>query len=119
MRVIAYHIILTNYGFWLPNDPRGSWSDVVRSWELFLAGGPATKVETTRSLAGVPHDQRRRQRAKAALARPPVVFTGEQALAVANGFGRFVRRSEVTVLACSVLPRHTHLVIDRPPYSAE
>jgi hypothetical protein len=23
--VIAYHVIITNYGFWLPNDPRGSW----------------------------------------------------------------------------------------------
>ena len=34
MRVLAYHLILTNYGFWLPNDPRGSWSEFVRAWEL-------------------------------------------------------------------------------------
>lgn len=27
--VIAYHLILTTYGFWLPNDPRGSGSDPV------------------------------------------------------------------------------------------
>ena len=30
MGVVAYHVIITNYGFWLPNDPRGSWSDLVR-----------------------------------------------------------------------------------------
>ena len=42
--VIAYHVIYSMYGFWLPNDPRGSWSDFVGSWELFRYG-PATKVE--------------------------------------------------------------------------
>ena len=36
--VRAYHAVFTAYGFWLPNDPRGSWSDFVRSWELFRAG---------------------------------------------------------------------------------
>ena len=25
--VHGYHVILAAYGFWLPNDPRGSWSD--------------------------------------------------------------------------------------------
>jgi len=34
----AYHAIFTAYGFWLPNDPRGSWSDFVGSWELFRFG---------------------------------------------------------------------------------
>ena len=25
--VIAQHLVFTTYGFWLPNDPRGSWSE--------------------------------------------------------------------------------------------
>jgi hypothetical protein len=29
--VLAYHVVLGAYGFWLPNDPRGSWSDFVGS----------------------------------------------------------------------------------------
>ena len=45
--VIAYHLILSAYGFWLPNDERGSWSDFVRSYELY-AFGPATKADTRR-----------------------------------------------------------------------
>jgi hypothetical protein len=28
--VIAYHLIWTAYGWWLPNDPRGSGSHLVR-----------------------------------------------------------------------------------------
>lgn len=117
--VNAYHIIITDYGFWLPNDPRGSWSDFVRSWELFLAAGPATKITTRRSVAAKPHDSALRIRAKTALVRPPVVFTGLQAQAVGAGFGDFVRRSNVSILACCIMPCHTHLVIHRPPYTAE
>ena len=29
--VIAYHLIWTGYGWWLPNDPRGSGSEIVRN----------------------------------------------------------------------------------------
>ncbi len=117
--VIAYHLILANYGFWLPNDQRGSWSEFVRSWEIFLAGGRATKVTTRRSVADRPHDARRREAAKAALVRPPVVFTGLQARALGMGFARFAAGSKCSILACSILPRHTHLVLDRPPYMVE
>jgi hypothetical protein len=38
--VIGYHIILGAYGFWLPNDPRGSWSNEV--WESNYDGPPTT-----------------------------------------------------------------------------
>jgi hypothetical protein len=38
MRLLAAHIIFTAYGFWLPNDPRGSWSEWVAAWELFRFG---------------------------------------------------------------------------------
>lgn len=32
--VIAHHLIFTVYGWWLPNDPRGSMSREVRKLEL-------------------------------------------------------------------------------------
>lgn len=53
--ILASHVIFGTYGFWLPNDPRGSWSDFVGSWEL-ARFGRATKVTTRRSLAREPHD---------------------------------------------------------------
>ena len=49
-----YHATISAYGFWLPNDPRGSWSDFVAAYELFRYGGPATKTDQRRSL---PHDR--------------------------------------------------------------
>jgi REP element-mobilizing transposase RayT len=116
--VIAYHLIITAYGFWLPNDPRGSWSDFVRSWEL-ARFGPATKTNTKRSLAHDPHDRRDRLAAKAALARPAVEFSAQQCLAIGMGFLHYARRSGCIIHACSILPTHAHLVVMRMQYPIE
>ena len=116
--VLASHIIFTAYGFWLPNDPRGSWSDWVASWEL-LKFGPATKTDTRQSVARTAHDPMRRQAAKSALRRPPVLFDGQQALAIANGFATACRDSEYVPRAFSILPDHTHGIVQRHPHLAE
>jgi len=112
--ILAYHIILSAYGFWLPNDPRGSWSDFVASWEL-LRYGKATKVDTARSVAGARHDHRLRKEAKSALKYPAVSFSGRQARAIARGFDRARQEGGYEVLACAILPEHTHMVIARHP----
>ncbi len=39
------HITITAYGFWLPNDPRGSGSRIVRAQHLYEAGGAEVAVE--------------------------------------------------------------------------
>ena len=110
--MIAYHIIFGAYGFWLPNDPRGSWSAFVGSWELFRHG-PATKTSTRRSLAGKSHNREQRVAGKLALKRPPVEFTAPQIDAVAAGFGAYVNKTGLDVYACAVLTDHIHLVVAR------
>lgn len=110
--VLASHLILTAYGFWLPNDPRGSWSDFVGAWEL-RRFGPATKTTQRRSLAHDPHDRILRLAAESALKRPPVVFNGIQARSIARGFADAVTRHGLTSHACSIMPEHVHMVIAR------
>ena len=110
--VIAAHLLFTCYGFWLPNDPRGSWSDFVRSWELSRFG-PATKTTDRHSLARDPHDQAQRRAAKTALQYDPVRFTGLQAWHVGRGIARAVTESGYRVFACSILPDHVHAVVAR------
>jgi REP element-mobilizing transposase RayT len=109
----ASHVIIGAYGFWLPNDQRGSWSRYVGSRAL-LPFGDATGVHdrTTRSAAHDPFDVQRRDAAKAALKRPAVVFNGHQARAIARGFAAYAERSEVAVHACAIMPDHIHIVID-------
>jgi REP element-mobilizing transposase RayT len=110
--ILAYHAIFTAYGFWLPNDPRGSWSDFVGSWELFRFG-PATKVTTRRSVAGEPHDRALREAAKRALKYPAVRFDGHQALAISRGFATAIAEHGYRMFACSILPEHVHVVVAR------
>ena len=116
--VLAYHVIFSTYGFWLPNDPRGSNSDAV--WAPHLQDfGPATKVTDKRSHATDPHERNLRFTAKQALLYPPVRFNGVQARAVARGFANCVERTEAIIHACSILPDHVHMVIARHRYEVE
>jgi REP element-mobilizing transposase RayT len=109
--MIASHVVFGCYGFWLPNDPRGSWSEFVGAWELFRYGA-ATKTTSRRSVAGVVHNRSSRLAAKTALKRAPIQLTGEQALAASRGFGRYSDRSRLRILACAILPDHVHLVLE-------
>ncbi len=116
--VLGYHVIIGAYGFWLPNDPRGSWSNFVGSRRI-ARFGRATKVDTHCSLAAKPHDRDARLAAKQALKYPTVRFDGVQARAVGRGFAELVEKSTLTVWALSILPRHVHLVVARHRYRIE
>jgi REP element-mobilizing transposase RayT len=112
LSVLAYHVVFGMHGFWLPNDPRGSWSTYVGSREL-RRFGPATKTATRRSIAHVDHDYELRLRAKQSLRFPPVSLNGLQARAVGRGFAQAAAESDYVVHACAVLPEHVHLVVAR------
>lgn len=107
-----YHLIISAYGFWLPNDPRGSWSDFVESWELSKFGD-ATKVTGKRSYAHDPHDRELRLQAKQALKYPPVRFDALQRDVIALGFTSAVNEAHYGVHACCIGYDHAHLVIAR------
>jgi REP element-mobilizing transposase RayT len=111
--ILAYHVILSAYGFWLPNDPRGSWSVFCAAWDLFRYSGKATKVETRRSVARAPHDRAKRLEMKTRLKYPPVRWNGLQARAIARGFARAVGESGYCILACAILEDHVHLIVIR------
>jgi REP element-mobilizing transposase RayT len=108
--ILATHAIFSAYGFWLPNDPRGSWSKFVASWDL-LKFGKATTVTTRRSVAHIQHDVDRRRAAKMELRYSPVRFSGVQALSIARGFSTAIRDGGYVVHACCILPDHVHLVV--------
>lgn len=107
--VIGYHILLGTYGFWLPNDPRGSRSKFV--WSGDLANfGEATTVTEIRTHAADPHNHRKRIAAKKALMFPEVKLNGEQAQQVAFAIAEAVSKKEFELLAFAILPQHLHCV---------
>jgi REP element-mobilizing transposase RayT len=113
----GYHVIWGAYGFWLPNDPRGSWSDFVGSWELARFGRASRSIER-RDVNPAQWDAWRAVAIKA-LRFPPVQLTGPQARAVGRGFAVGARKSRLTIWACSILPEHVHLVVARHTYKVE
>ena len=108
--MIASHLSFGCYGFWLPNDPRGSWSEYVRNRRL-LVFGHATKTDETVSVAKVPHNHAQRQAAKRELRYPPIKLSGVQARAVARGIAKAVEESQYRLFALCTMPDHVHAVV--------
>jgi REP element-mobilizing transposase RayT len=105
--ILAFHSIFSTYGFWLPNEPRGSWSTFVASYELYRYG-PATKVDTRRSIAHKPYDRQLKHEMRATLKFPPVRFTQQQIRIVAHAIAKTPYRFH----ALAILPDHAHAVIE-------
>lgn len=109
----GYHVIIPHYGFWLPNDPRGSWSSFVACWELARFGKTTRHLEQRTLSQLSPYEIAKRDAMRKSLLYPPVTLTGLQALSVALGFQAQASKSSYAIWACAILPEHTHLVIAR------
>lgn len=117
-QLLGFHVNFGAYGFWLPNDPRGSNSDYVREYEL-LEFGKATKVQNRKNVSRASHNRKLRLKAKESLNFPPVTLTGQQALSAGNGFAEAIHKNGYIVHACCILPTHVHLVIKPHRYRIE
>lgn len=109
--VIASHIILTGYGHWLPNDPRGSMSP--RVWSRGLRElaephyGPKQQQPSIRELRTF------HQRAADKLAHPPLWFNAAYRQAIAEAFHTVMQHHGYTCFACAIVTNHAHLIIRR------
>lgn len=115
--VIAYHLVWTIYGYWLPNDPRGSTSKVIRQDLLKELGelhyGRKRIQPTSRQLREF--DDR-----AATVLRFPVIQFGTDAIrTVAQAFAQVVGSCKYTCYACAIMPDHVHLLIRKHKHVAE
>lgn len=112
--MIVFYLIISAYGFWLPNDPRGSWSDFVKAWELRKCG-MATKVGDRFDYSKDPHDEALRRAAKQSLKYPPVRFDDHQRQVIGKGFAQACLDGKYDCFACCIGFDHAHLVISDHP----
>src|SRR5262249_23847691 len=115
--VIAYHLIWTAYGWWLPNDPRGSGSSVIRCDVLAELGElhrgrkkvqPAGKA--VRSFY---------QQAAGLLAHPLLSFDEPARHEIAEAFQEVIIDQRYTCYACAIMPDHVHILIRKHKHLAE
>jgi REP element-mobilizing transposase RayT len=114
--VVAYHIIFGAYGFWLPNDPRGSQSRYVFAPRLTPFGPPQRlRFDTTLT----PADAAQLRAMQAELEFPPVRFSPAQITVIAEGFGTIIGRLGLVFYAAALMPDHVHIVATRQDMHAE
>jgi REP-associated tyrosine transposase len=115
--VIAYHLVWTNYGTWLANDPRGSGSHSVYTPELAGLGAVhygRKRVQLWRSEVREFYAE-----AEELLSSPVIRFDAEQRDAIGESFAESVRKFKYTCYACAVMPDHVHLVVRKHRDDAE
>jgi hypothetical protein len=107
--VIAHHIMWTLYGWWLPNDPRGSTSRTIRN-DLVTELGEVHFGRKTVQPAG--RDVRAfYEQARAVLKYPLLSFAPTEFVVVADAIGESVAELKYTCYGCAIMPDHVHLVI--------
>ena len=115
--VAAHHLIWTAYGWWMPNDPRGSSSRELRVPQLAGLGelhrGRKVVQPSRRELLAF-YD-----RAAGTLRHELLKFPPDEIAVVAGGLGEAVRRCGYTCYAAAVMPDHVHMVIRKHRDRAE
>ncbi len=115
--VIAYHLMWTAYGCWMPNDPRGSTSkkianDVIA--ELGKLHYGRKKVQPSL------HEIREFQhRAKEVLKYAVKKLNSKEVAAIADGFAEAITEHRYTCYACVIMPDHVHILIRKHKHQAE
>lgn len=107
--VLAYHLVWVAYGWWLPNDPRGSMSHCIRSDVIADMG----ELHYGRKrLQPASRDIRRfYERASAVLRYPLMTFVPAEVKAIAESFARVIETERYTCYACAIMPDHVHALI--------
>src|SRR5262245_15297656 len=115
--VIAHHLICTAYGWWLPNDPRGSESHEIRVERIAELGELHHGRKPVQPLPSVLRDFYRR--ASDNLKHELLQFDEADWEVVAGSFARVIREAGYTCYACALMPDHVHLLVRRHRDQAE
>lgn len=105
--VIASHLVLHGYGHWLPNDPRGSGSALLREDKLADLG----PIHTGRKSVQPPRSELKRfyQQAEGRLDFPALWFNDAMRQAIGDAFSQVAAARRYTAWACAILKNHAHL----------
>lgn len=115
--VIAYHLIWTVYGWWLPNDPRGSGSEQVASDVIAELGDLHYGRKRVQPSGKVVREFY--ERAAPVLKFPLLTFDEPARASIGEAFGQVVEEKRYTCYACAVMPDHVHILIRKHTHAAE
>ena len=115
--VIAYHLIWTAYGWWLPNDPRGSGSFTIRTDVLADLGELHHGRKRIQPSGASVRDFQ--ERAEDVLKHPRFSFDVEARQHIASAFEQVIADERYTCYGCVIMPDHVHILIRKHKHQAE
>jgi REP element-mobilizing transposase RayT len=115
--VIAYHLIWTAYGWWLPNDLRGSMSRAIRNDIIADLGELHFGRKKTQPASRDIHAFY--EHAKQKLMHPLIEFGATEMTCIADAFAAAMEQFKYTCYACAIMPDHVHLLIRKDKHLAE
>ena len=115
--VIAYHLIWTLYGLWLPNDPRGSTSHRIRQNIITTLG---ELHHGRRDVQPAGWDIRKfYNNAPTVLKHALLTISPSEREIIAASFAQTVEERKYTCYACAIMPDHVHMLIRKHRDTAE
>ena len=115
--VIGYHLVWTAYGWWLPNDPRGSTSRRINSDVIAELGELHYGRKTAQPAGWVIREFY--ERAAEVLKHELLTFAPEEIRAIGEAFATLMAGRPYTCYACAILPDHVHVLIRKHRRPAE
>jgi REP element-mobilizing transposase RayT len=115
--IIAHHLVWTPYGWWLPNDPRGSMSHFIQSDVLAQLG----ELHYGRKKVQPASAEIRSfyQRAEGLLKHDLLLFSPPEVQVLAGCFTQAMQKNRYTCYACAIMPDHVHVLIRKHRDAAE
>jgi len=115
--VIAYHLIWTAYGWWLPNDLRGSYSHIVKGPQIAEL---AELHYGRRAIQPASHEIRQFYEQASRILRYPLLKINSTATSrIAKAFEETIAARHYTCYACAIMPDHVHILIRKHRDRAE
>ena len=115
--IAGYHLIWTVYGWWLPNDPRGSTSREVHAASIASLGdlhyGRKRVQPSGREIREF------REAARGVLKHPLLELSLADTNAVGQAFAETARTHSYTCYGCAILSDHVHVLIRKHRDQAE
>jgi REP element-mobilizing transposase RayT len=115
--VIACHLIWTVYGWWLPNDLRGSTSRTIASPRIAALGDLHFG---RKRLQPASRDVRTFYEEAAKVLKHPLLEIRDRAVEiVAAAFAEVIAQQRYACYACAIMPDHVHILIRKHKHAAE
>ena len=115
--VIAHHLIFTAYGWWLPNDPRGSSSRTIKADLLDHLG---ELHHGRKRVQPASHEIRRFYNAAERWLRHDLLtFDPTARKFIADAFAATIAEHRYACYACAIMPDHVHVLVRKHKHPAE